>query len=144
LGKARKAIDVAFCLHLCIFGVKFFLFFVKKIIIQINLWVFYYHGVIFFVFYQNGVHLKRITNLGKSCQFGTTSYAQIVPIRHDFCLVILKLCQLGTTFVLSYWSRANFTRLLPYHTEVVPTWHDFCHVIICLVLINLFSSLHVL
>ena len=29
--------------------------------------------------------LKKITNLGKSCQFGTTSYAQIV-------------CQLGTTF----------------------------------------------
>jgi len=36
-----------------------------------------------FFFYQNGVHLKIIINLGKSCQFGTTSYAQIVPIWHD-------------------------------------------------------------
>jgi len=48
-----------------------------------NKWVFDHHGVIFFVFYQNGVRLKKITNLGKSCRFGTTSYAQIVPIRHE-------------------------------------------------------------
>ena len=60
-------------------------------------------GVIFFFgFYQNGVRLKKITNLGKSCQFGTTSYAQIVPIRHDLCHVILKSCQVGTTSALSY------------------------------------------
>jgi len=64
---------------------------------------FYDHdGVIFFGFYQNGVRLKKITNLGKSCQFGTTSYAEIVSIKHDFCHVILKSCQLGTTFALSY------------------------------------------
>jgi len=48
-----------------------------------NIGVFDHDGVIFFCFYQNGVRLKKITNLGKSCQFGTTSYAQIVPIRHD-------------------------------------------------------------
>jgi len=68
-----------------------------------------------FFFYQNGVRLKKITNLGKSCQFGTTSYAEIVPIRHDFCPVILKSCQLGTTFALSYRSRAKLARLLPCH-----------------------------
>jgi len=71
-------------------------------------------GVIFFGFYQNGVRLKKITNLDKSCQFGTTSYAEVVPIRHDFYHVILKSCQLG--------------RLQPCHIEVVPTWHDFCPV----------------
>jgi len=42
-----------------------------------------FDGYFFFVFYKNGVRLKKITNLGKSCQFGTTLYAQIVPIRHD-------------------------------------------------------------
>jgi len=41
---------------------------------------FYHDGVIFIFFYQNGVRLKKITNLGKSCQFDTTSYAQIVSI----------------------------------------------------------------
>ena len=87
-------------------------------------------GLFFFCFYQNGVRLKKITNLGKSCQLGTTSYAEVVPIRHDFCHVILKSCQLGTTSALSYWSRANLAWLLPRHTEVVSTWHDFCHVII--------------
>jgi len=85
---------------------------------------------LFFCFYQNGVRLKKITNLGKSYQFGTTSYAEVVPIRHDFCHVILKSCQLGTTSALSYRSRANLARLLSHHTEVVSTWHDFCHVII--------------
>jgi len=96
-----------------------------------NYEVFFDHnGVIFFGFYKNGVPLKKITNLGKSCQFGTISYAEIVPIRHDFCPVILKSCQLGTISALSYWSRANLARLLPCYTEVVPTWHDFCHVII--------------
>jgi len=70
----------------------------------------------FFGFYYNGVRLKKITNLGKLCQFGTTSYAQIVPIWHDSAM--------------SYWSCVNLARLLPCHTEVVPTWHDFCHVII--------------
>ena len=51
-------------------------------------------------------------------------FRQVVPIRHDFictnrsnltrfCHVILKSCQLVTTFVLSYWSRANLARLLP-------------------------------
>jgi len=55
--------------------------------------------VIFFAFYQNWVCLKKITNLGKSCQFGTTSHAQIVTIRHDSAM--------------SYWSRANLARLLP-------------------------------
>jgi len=40
-------------------------------------------GLFFFAFYQNGVRLKKITNLGKSCQFDTTSYTQIVPIKHD-------------------------------------------------------------
>jgi len=40
--------------------------------------------VIFFVcFYQNEVRLKKITILGKSYQFDTISYAQIVPIKHD-------------------------------------------------------------
>ena len=94
-------------------------------------WFFDHDGVIFFflVFYQNGVRLKKITNLGKSCQFGTTSYAKIVPIRHDFCPVILKSYNLSTTSALSYWSRANLARLLPYHTEVVPSWHDFYDVI---------------
>jgi len=29
--------------------------------------VFEHYGVIFYAFYQNGVRLKRITNLGKSC-----------------------------------------------------------------------------
>jgi len=87
-------------------------------------------GVIFSGFYQNGVRLKKITNLGKSCLIGTTSYAKVVPIRHDFCHVILKSCQLGTTSAMSYWSHANLARLLPCHTEVVPTWHDFCHIII--------------
>jgi len=91
---------------------------------------FNHDGVIFFCFYQNGVHLKKITNLGKSCLIGTTSYAEVVLIRHDFCQVILKSCQLGTTSALSYWSRANLSRLLPRHIEVVPIWHDFCHVII--------------
>ena len=56
----------------------------------------------FFCLYKNGVRFKKITNLGKSYQFGTTSYAQIVSIRHDFCHVILKSCQLGTTSALSY------------------------------------------
>jgi len=37
----------------------------------------------FFVFYQNGIRLKKIINLGKSCQFDKISYAQIVPIKHD-------------------------------------------------------------
>ena len=78
--------------------------------------VFDHDEVIFFSFYQNGVCLKKITNLGKSCQFGTTSYVQIVPIWHDF--------------TMSYWSRANLARLLSCHTEVVTTWHDFCNVII--------------
>jgi len=112
-------------------------------------------GVIFFCFYQNSVHLTKIINLGKSCLIGTTSYAEVVPIRHDFCHVILKSCligttsyaevvpirhdfchvilkscQLGTTSALSYWSHANLARLLPRHTEVVPTWHDFCPVIL--------------
>jgi len=56
-----------------------------QLIINYNifLWDFDHDGVIFFVFYQNGICLKKITNLDKSCQFDTTSYAQIVPIRHD-------------------------------------------------------------
>jgi len=62
---------------------------------------FYYHGLFFF-FYQNGVCLKKITNLGKLCLIGTTSYAEVVSIRHDFCHVILKSCQLGTTSAMSY------------------------------------------
>ena len=76
-------------------------------------------GLFFFGFYQNGVRLKKITNLGKSCLIGTTSYAEVVPIRHDFCHVILKLCQFGTTSVLSYWSRANLARLLPRHNFLI-------------------------
>jgi len=44
----------------------------------------------------------KITNLGKSCQFDTTSYAEVVPIKHDFCHVILKSCQVGTTSALLY------------------------------------------
>jgi len=47
---------------------------------DVDIRVFDHDGIIFFGFYQNGVRLKKITNLGKSCQFGTTSYAQIVPI----------------------------------------------------------------
>jgi len=62
-------------------------------------------GLSFFCFHQNGIRLKRITNLGKLCQFGTTSCAEIILIRHDFCPVILKSA-------LSYRSRA---RLLPRH-----------------------------
>jgi len=69
-------------------------------------------GATFFCFYQNGIRLKKITNLGKSCLIGTTSYAEVVPIRHDFYHVILKSCQLGTTSALSYWSCANLARLL--------------------------------
>jgi len=71
---------------------------------------------LFFVFYQNGICFKKITNLAKSCQFSRISYAQIVSIRHDS--------------TMSYWSRANLARLLSCHTEVVPTWHDFCLVIL--------------
>jgi len=78
----------------------------------------------FFAFYQNQVCLKKITNLGKSCQFGTTLYAQIVPIWHDSAM--------------SYWSHANLARLLPCHTKVVPTWHDFCHVIFFLILLFIY------
>ena len=112
--------------------------YVDDILLTKNIWhkcnflkrFFDHDGVIFFCFYQNGVRLKKITNLGKSCLIGTTSYAEVVLIRHDFCHVILKSCQLGTTSALSYWSRANLARLLPCHIEVVPTWHDFCHIII--------------
>jgi len=78
-------------------------------------WFFDHDGVIFFGLYQNGVRLKKITNLGKSCLIETTSYAEVVPIRHDFCHVILKLCQLGTTSTC--------------HTEV-------CHVIIFYFIFN--------
>ena len=59
----------------------------------------------FFWFLPKWVRLKKITNLGKSCQFDTTSYAEVV--QDDFCHVILKSCQL--------------VRLLLCHTEVVPT-----------------------
>ena len=104
----------------------------------------------FLVFTKMGL-FKKITNLGKSCQFDTTSYAEVVPIRHDFCHVILKSCQLGMTsalsywsrvnlarfLALSYWSRANLARLLPCHTDVMSTWHDFCHVIILFVFLIL-------
>jgi len=69
----------------------------------------------FFLFLPKWGPFKKITNLGKSCLIGTTSYAEVVPIRHDFCHVILKLCQLGTTSVMSYWSRVNLARLLPRH-----------------------------
>ena len=57
---------------------------------------FSHHGT-FFCFYQNGVVVKKITNMG-----------QVVSIWHDFicrsraklvrlCHVSLKSCQLGTT-----------------------------------------------
>jgi len=78
--------------------------------------IFYHDGVIFFLFLPKWGRLKKITKLGKSCQFDTTSYAQIVPIWHDSAM--------------SYWSHVNLTRLLSCHTEVVSTWHDFCHVIL--------------
>jgi len=73
-------------------------------------------GFFFFAFYQNVVCLKKITNLGKSCQFGTTSYAQIVPIWHDSAM--------------SYGSRANLARLLPCHTEVVSSATSFFFIIL--------------
>ena len=57
--------------------------------------------VIFFFFLLKWDPFKKIINLGMSCEFGTTSYAQIVPIRHDFCHVILKSCQLSTTSATS-------------------------------------------
>jgi len=79
-------------------------------------WVFWPWRGYFFWFLPKWGPFKKITNLGKSCLIGTTSYAEIVSIRHDFCHVILKSCQLCTTSAC--------------HTEVVPTWHDFCHVII--------------
>jgi len=46
--------------------------------------VFDHHGTFLFDFYQNGVVFKKITNLGKSCQLGTTSYVEVVPSWHDF------------------------------------------------------------
>jgi len=52
---------------------------------------FNHDGVIFFAFYQNGVHLKKITNLGKSCQFGTTSYAQIDGIPLSSSLILMMM-----------------------------------------------------
>jgi len=79
----------------------------ERITYDLELW----DDRLYFAFNQNGVRFKKITNLGKSCQFDTTSYAQIVPIRHDSAT--------------SYWSCANLARLLPCHTEVVPTWHVF-------------------
>jgi len=85
-----------------------------SILRNVNCWFFDHEGVFFF--YQNGVRFKKITNLGKSCLIGTTSYAEIVSIRHDFCHIILKSCQLCTTSAC--------------HTEVVPTWHDFYPVIL--------------
>jgi len=57
-------------------------------------------------------------------------HTKVVPTWHDFCPVILKSCQLGTTSAPSYWSRTNLARLLPCRTEVVPTWHDFCPVVL--------------
>jgi len=55
-----------------------------------------------------------------------SKFRQVVSIWHDFiwtnrpnltrfCHVIMKSCQLDTTYVLSYWNRANLTRLLPRH-----------------------------
>ena len=38
----------------------------------------------FFFFYQNGVVLKKIINIGKSCQLSTTLYAKVVLSWHDF------------------------------------------------------------
>jgi len=105
--------------------------------IEVFFLVFLPWGYFFFVFTKMG-SFKKITNLGKSCQFGTTSYAEIVPIRHDFCHVILKSCQLDTTSALSYWSRANLARLLLRHIEVVSSWHDFCHVIFFLILLFIY------
>ena len=58
--------------------------------------IFYYDGIIFFLFLPKWDPFKKITNLGKSCQFGTTSYAEIVPIRHDFCMTRQKSYQVGT------------------------------------------------
>ena len=58
-------------------------------------------GVIFIFFSPKWGPFKKNTNLGKSCLIGTTSYVEVVPIRHDFCHVILKSCQLGTTSATS-------------------------------------------
>jgi len=54
---------------------------------------------LFFHFYQNGIVLKKVTNLDKSCQLVTTSYVEVVSNWHDF--------------VTSAWSRAKLARLLP-------------------------------
>ena len=50
-----------------------------------------HHGAFLFYFYQNGVVFKKITNMGKSCQVGTTSATST-----------LKSCQLGTTLSTLY------------------------------------------
>ena len=77
-------------------------------------------GYFFFCFLPKWDPFKKNYKL----RIGTTSYAQIVSIRHDF--------------VMLYWNRAKLARLLPYHTEVVPTWHDFWHVIFFIFFILLF------
>ena len=80
----------------------------NDILIKFELKFYFHYGIFFFCILRKWGPLKKITNLGKSCQFDTTSYAQIIRIRYDS--------------VMSYWSRANLTRLQYDMIEVV---HDF-------------------
>jgi len=70
---------------------------------------------LFFFFYQNGVVVKKIINMG-----------QVVPTWHNFICrsrvklsrlrhVSLKSCQLGTTSPTSTRSRVKLARLCPHH-----------------------------
>ena len=57
-----------------------------KLLLRIKMEFLTIMELFFLLFTKMGPFKKKITNLGKSCQFDTTSYAQIVTIRHDFAM----------------------------------------------------------